>query len=102
MIAQRHLEDGRILTLYAELFGTANILIDDNVAMHKIAEKSGEPTESDGGADFYFQFATMEAARLSFDSMTAADVEPAGWIRAAPPRFRRRPDGDPAREYVAR
>lgn len=97
----RRLGDGRILTATQELFGTGQILIDDNPAMHQIAERSGEPTESDGGADFYFQFESFAEAVAAMVAMDDDQAEPNGWIRAAPPRFRRRPDGDPLREFVA-
>lgn len=103
MQARRRLSDGRILTVYAELFGTGVIAIDDNPGMHEDARRSGEPTESDGGFDFYFQFASVAAAEAAYELMTSADREPTGWIRARGPHpgpMRRRPGGDPARETV--
>lgn len=107
MIAQRRLRDGRILTVYAELLGTACIAIDDNpyvrgdTAWDRHLGTVGEHRESDGGYDRYFQFMSIEQALDAFNAMTVDDDEPAGWHRAAPPRFRRRPGGDPAKEYVA-
>lgn len=95
----RRLDDGRILTVTAELFG-ARLLIDDNRAMHERSRLTGEPTESDGGADFYFQYQTYARAIEAMSAMTVDDLEPDGWIRAAPPQYRRRPDGDRRREHI--
>lgn len=61
-----------------------------------------------GGADDlvgYFDrwcYATEELARAALDAFPvqpSADYEPSGWHRH-PRTMRRRPDGDPAREYV--
>lgn len=78
----RRLDDGRLLTVYPELFGTGRLLVDDNPAMHLVAERSGEPTESDGGADAYYQYATVADAMYAVDAMSPDDLEPDGWIRA--------------------
>lgn len=79
----RRLDDGRLLTVYPELFTTAALLVDDNPAMHLIAERTGEPTVSDGGADGYYQYPTVAEAIAAADAMTAGDVEPTGWLRSS-------------------
>ncbi len=107
MIARRRLEDGRILTVYAEMLGTACIAIDDNAYVRgqtsadRYRGTVGEHRESDGGFDAYYQYMSLGAALEAFNAMGADDEEPDGWHRAAPPRFRRRPGGDPAKEYVS-
>lgn len=130
MLAQRRLEDGRVLTVYAELTGTAAIAVNlargsARCAVHN-ARWHGHPCppsfrcgigiardeqcewvdveleefDHDGGYDLYFQFPTVEAALVAYHAMEAGQEEPEGWTRAAPPRFRRRPEGDPAKEFV--
>lgn len=112
MVAQRQLEDGRVLTVYPELFDTACLLIDDNPHVRgettrdrwRQTDLGEEPQirESDGGADLYYQYPSYEHALAAWSAFTVDDVEPMdGWLRSAPPRFRRRPDGDSAREFVA-
>lgn len=114
----RRLEDGRILTVYLEIFGTAALAIDDNPLVRGTTERderikkdaaAGKPTraqllgeqDSDGGFDFYFQYPSLESALAAFNEMQAGDAEPPdGWVRAAPPYFRRRPGGDPELEHV--
>lgn len=100
---QRRLGDGRIITLYPEIFGTARLLVEDNAAMFKLAERTGEPTKSDGfGADAYFQYPDMMSGLTALCGMRAGDPEPpCGWVRASPPHFRRRPGGRPELEFVA-
>jgi len=92
-LTEKRLNDGRWVTSYAELTGTASICIEDNV-------RTVEHGERDGGFDKYYQYSTIEDALEAFANFTEADEEPDGWIRASPPNFRRRPDGDPTREYV--
>lgn len=109
-VAERRLDDGRLLTVYPELFGTGCLMIDDNAYVRGEAHcdrdlASGEfpwPRRgrgSDGGSDFYFQFASVALAVAALEAMVVTELEPAGWFRAAPPRWRRRlPDG---REFVS-
>lgn len=79
----RRLDDGRLLTIYPELFTTAALLIDDNPAMHQQAERTGQPTETDGGADAYYQYATVADAVAAADALEPGIGEPEGWQRAS-------------------
>jgi len=91
---EKRLLDGRWVTAYAELSGTANLAVEDN-------PRTVEHNERDGGFDKYYQYPTIEAALLAFEQFTEDTVEPDGWIRASPPSYRRRPDGDPTKEYIS-
>lgn len=87
----RPLGQERILTLYPELMGTAALAVE--------WRRPGGP---DGGFDAYFQYPSFVDGLEAIAAMRPEDDEPpAGWIRAAPPRFRRRPGGDPELEFVA-
>ncbi len=92
ILREKRLDDGRWVTLYAELFGYASICIEDNIGAVKHDER-------DGGFDKYYQYTTIRKASAAFEQFSDGD-EPDGWIRAAPPRFRRRPNGDPSREFI--
>lgn len=92
MLREKRLDDGRWVTLYAELFGYASICIEDNI-------RTIEHNERDGGYDKYYQYSTIRKAHQAFEEFNDGD-EPDGWIRAAPPRFRRRPNADSDLEFI--
>lgn len=92
-LAEKRLGDGRFVTVYPEALGSARLCVEDN-------ERTRLHGERDGGYDRYYQYESVAAALAAFEIFSDGDAEPDGWVRAAPPRFRRRPGGDPAKEYV--
>ncbi len=91
-LREKRLDDGRWVTFYVELFGYASICVEDNI-------RAVEHNERDGGYDKYYQYPSVKKAYIAYEQFTDGD-EPDGWIRAAPPRFRRRPNGDPSLEFI--
>lgn len=84
-LSWRCLEDGTVLAVGAMLFGNGRLYMD---------------VHAQGYVDCYC-YDSVEKANvhmLMFDP--ASDQEPCGWKRH-PATGRRRPEGDPAREYVA-
>lgn len=86
-LAWRKLDDGRVLVLERMI---------TNVALHLGPENS---------LSFDFEWSyPLEAMDIALNAVRTWDGEgdpPPGWTRAYPPFYRRRPDGDPSKEYTA-
>lgn len=84
-VTKRDLGDGRSIWLVPQLFGNVLICIGPN----------DQELYSD-----QWQYQNISAAIVAFVSwLPDKQAEPDGWYRH-PTSGRRRPDGDPAREYV--
>lgn len=82
---------GRFIVLEAMAFGSVRICISHETCQS--FEDFWQYTDAPSGIIGLFQWIISD------------DEEPTGWVRASCRgdfRFRRRPDGDPAREYLAR
>lgn len=83
-LAERELPDGRVIVVYPLIMGTARVCI------------------GPAGADFYddaWCYATPVEAIAACEAWDGEGDPPVGWFRHIG-TGRRRPDGDPAREYV--
>jgi hypothetical protein len=85
VFGERDLKDGRIAHLVLNTFGGASI---------KVGPK---------GRQWYDEFWDYEALNVAIHQLATwnpqAEREPEGWVRHVP-SYRRRPDGDKAREHV--
>lgn len=84
--AQRDLSDGRSVWLQRKMFTWAIVIGKTNDVCY----------------DEHWCFTTLEVAKAQFHAWNPLETrEPEGWIRH-PLSGRRRTDGDPSQEYVAR
>jgi hypothetical protein len=84
----RNLDDGRVLVLYPRLFGYIALVVGRQFARTVDAEWSYPQDARDSA---YESLATWDGNGDPLD----------GWVRAYPPFYRRRPDGDRTGEYVS-
>lgn len=81
----RVLEDGRAIDLWPQLFNWKLTI---------------SASLEDGGWIDAWEYPTLASAVQAYAEWTPlTEPEPSGWYRN-PPTGRRRPDGDPAKEYV--
>lgn len=84
-LATRTLADGRVIDLWPEIFTYKLTLSRDMKA---------------GDWDDGYEFQSMFVAMRAFEDWNPDEAEPTGWYRHYKTN-RRRPDGDPTKEYIA-